>query len=130
MDEEEIYKKMVCKECGYTIEFKFKHRGMYRNCPKCGYKQILKLDTPNKIEGLAGSNKYELIQFDQAMFTTGTTEERFQACIKPYIDNGYRIHTINLIVKEGMIASQKQTYSILFEKLPQPMSEGAAMLNS
>ena len=78
----------------------------------------------------SSQDKYELIQFDQAMFTTGTTEERFQACIKPYIDNGYRIHTINVMVKEGLFATQKQTYSILFEKLPQPMSEGAAMLNS
>lgn len=64
------------------------------------------------------------------MFTGGTTSERFQKRVGRYIRNGYRIHTMNVVVKQGWLAGQKQTYPVLFEKLPQPMSEGAAMLNS
>ena len=36
---------------------------------------------------------------------------------------------MNVVVKQGWFAGQKQTYTVLFEKLPQSMS-GAAMLNS
>ena len=74
--------------------------------------------------------EYELIQFDEAMFAGGTTSQRFQERVSWYIKNGYRIHTMNVVVKQGWLASEKQTYTVLFEKLPQPMSEGAAMLNS
>ena len=75
-------------------------------------------------------DEYELIQFDEAMFTSGTTSQRFQERVGRYIHNGYRIHTMNVSVKKGFFVEQKQTYTVLFEKLPQPMSEGAAMLNS
>lgn len=87
---------------------------------------------PESLEETIGSpdNEYELIQFDQAMFTGGTTSERFQERVGRYIHNGYRIHTMNVVVKQGWLAGQKQTYTVLFEKLPQPLSEGAAMLNS
>ena len=78
----------------------------------------------------SSQEEYELIQFDEAMFTGGTTSQRFQKRIGWYIRNGYRIHTMNVVVKQGWFAGQKQTYTVLFEKLPQPMSEGAAMLNS
>ena len=78
----------------------------------------------------SSQDEYELIQFDEAMFTGGTTSERFQERVGRYIHNGYRIHTMNVVVKQGWLAGQKQTYTVLFEKLPQPMSEGAAMLNS
>ena len=78
----------------------------------------------------SSQNEYELIQFDQAMLTGGTTSQRFQERVGRYIHNGYRIHTMNVVVKQGWFVGQKQTYTVLFEKLPQPMFEGAAMLNS
>ena len=78
----------------------------------------------------SSQGEYELIQFDEAMFTGGTTSQRFQERVGRYIHNGYRIHTMNVVVKQGWFVGQKQTYTVLFEKLPQPMSEGAAMLNS
>ncbi len=90
--------------------------------------------TSNSSAGVASTpssqGEYELIQFDEAMFTGGTTSQRFQERVGRYIHNGYRIHTMNVVVKQGWFVSQKQTYTVLFEKLPQPMSEGAAMLNS
>ena len=90
--------------------------------------------TANSSAGVAftpsSQEEYELIQFDEAMFTGGTTSQRFQERVGWYIKNGYRIHTMNVVVKQGWFAGQKQTYTVLFEKLPQPMSEGAAMLNS
>ena len=87
----------------------------------------------DKLEGLSNKepiDEYELVQFEEAIFTGGTTSQRFQERIGWYIKNGYRIHTMNVVVKQGWLAGQKQTYTMLFEKLPQPMSEGAAMLNS
>jgi len=61
--------------------------------------------TANSSAGVASTpssqGEYELIQFDEAMFTGGTTSQRFQERIGFYIKNGYRIHTMNVVVKQG-----------------------------
>ena len=46
-------------------------------------------------------DEYELVQFEEAIFTGGTTSQRFQERIGFYIKNGYRIHTMNVVMKQG-----------------------------
>ena len=64
-------------------------------------------------------NQYELVDFDDSKFVLGgTTEERFQAHIRPYIQNGYRIHTMDVVNRKAWYAygNEKRTYRVLFEK--------------
>ncbi len=61
------------------------------------------------------TKQYTYVEFDQAFFGGVNTEKKIREIVKSHTNEGWKLHSFNVITLQGLILFQKQRYCMMFE---------------